>query len=671
MRITLLSFLYFLSPFFLLDSNCINTILCNEESVSISLKKDKIALIVAISEYAENTGWPSINANRDARLVKYALMQQGFEKDNITIIQNEKATKAGIINAIETHLIKKAKRGGVAVFHFSGHGQQVMDNKGDELDGFDEAIVPYDSPLHFQKGVYEGENLIRDEELGIKMTSLRKKLGKEGNLLLILDSCHSGTGTRGLATARGTDVIMADSQYISTNKSQIVDVNSLDLADSEDDNLATMVSFFGASANELNYETVNDKGEEVGSLSYAFSQVFAEAKKEATYKSIFEQIQIRMNSLAPNQTPQAEGRLDQQILGGKILGKLNYFKMTPDDWIDGKELSLSSGLLSKLFPGTKLGFYPEGTRDLKKSKPIAEGIVKEADLLSCVIKLNNVPDSRTLQSARIFIIEHHYGNLEVLVKVDLEESELKSALLQSFSEFSMIQVVDEKPDLLIEKVSSSLFQLITKDEYSLFLSKNRSSTARISQKLTTTILDFVQCKFLRTLEMEEEELDLRLKLLFIEKSSNISKPAAFKTEAMNRFKVGDKFKLEIQNNGTIGAYYSVLDIQPDNKIGVLIPNDCSKRTAKELYIDPGEKQVFDCTFEIYPPLGTDVLKLIATRDPLDLSAIESSRGQTDTAERHPFEKIFAASYFYNNRGSGNFSLFPEISIYSKVYVIEE
>ena len=641
------------------------------------LKKNKIALIITINEYQENSGWSSINANNDAPLVKYALMQQGFEEKDIAIIQNEAATKAGIFKAIEDHLIKKAKSGGVAVFHFSGHGQQVQDQNDDELDGYDEAIVPYDSPMHFQKGVYEGENLIRDEELGNLMTRLRKKLGKNGNLLLILDSCHSGTGTRGLATARGTDIIMADSGYINSNKNRVSNDRALDKAEGvNEEKLASMAAFFGSSADELNYETISAEGKEVGSLSYAFSQTFADASKEMTYQSVFEQITIRMSTLAPRQTPQAEGQLDQQILGGKILGKLKYFKLSADDYIYGQELSLSSGILSNLFPGTKVGVYPDGTRDLSKAIPIAEGVVKEAEMLSCLIELNNAIGLEELRSCRIFVIEQHYGDLSVHLKIDLEESDLKTDLIQNLAEFPMIKVVKDQPDLLLETKPSKeeekpLIQLITNDEYQLFLSDSKASTARIVRQITETILEYVQCKFLRTLEMKETELDVRLTFISLEKKANGFQEDSNNSDEMNRFRVGDKFKLEIQNHGSLGAYYTVLDIQPDNKIGVLIPNNCSKRTAKELYIEPGEKQEFDCIFEAYPPLGTDVLKLIATPEPLDLTTIESSRGQSDLENSHPFEIFFAASYFYNNRGAGNFSLFPEISIFSKVFVIEE
>ncbi|MBK9017589.1 MAG: hypothetical protein IPM82_28060 [Saprospiraceae bacterium] len=73
-------------------------------------KKSSIALIVAISQYDQKTGWPTLNAQNDVPLIKYALLQQGFDERDITVIQNEQATKSGILKAIETQLIEKAQK---------------------------------------------------------------------------------------------------------------------------------------------------------------------------------------------------------------------------------------------------------------------------------------------------------------------------------------------------------------------------------------------------------------------------------------------------------------------------------------------------------------------------------------------------------------------------------
>ena len=96
--------------------------------------------------------------------------------------------------------------GDIVVLHYSGHGQQIYDDDGDEIDGYDEAIIPYDGKISFKTGKYGGENHLRDDELGRMINQIRKKIGQAGDVIVILDSCHSGTATRDFSPSRGTDI---------------------------------------------------------------------------------------------------------------------------------------------------------------------------------------------------------------------------------------------------------------------------------------------------------------------------------------------------------------------------------------------------------------------------------------------------------------------------------
>jgi len=101
------------------------------------------------------------------------------------ILTDARATKAAIINGFKW-LIKGAKKGDVLVFHYSGHGSQVADVSGDELDGKDETICPHD---------FATAGMIKDDDFRGLLSGLPAGV----NLDIILDSCHSGTGTRELA----------------------------------------------------------------------------------------------------------------------------------------------------------------------------------------------------------------------------------------------------------------------------------------------------------------------------------------------------------------------------------------------------------------------------------------------------------------------------------------
>lgn len=92
------------------------------------------------------------------------------------------ATRERILAALE-QMRAKVGIGGRAVFTYSGHGTFTPDLDGDEVDGFDEAFVPYD---------YAREGLFTDDDL--YRVAGKRRMGSRW--VTISDSCHSGTMTR-------------------------------------------------------------------------------------------------------------------------------------------------------------------------------------------------------------------------------------------------------------------------------------------------------------------------------------------------------------------------------------------------------------------------------------------------------------------------------------------
>ena len=159
----------------------------------------KFALLVGIDHYGlrytpqvpSGEQWSTLDGTgNDVKLLKQELERRGFD---VKVLLNEEATHTGLVDAFRSQLVDKvqAGRGDVVFFHYSGHGQQVPDNNGppDEADGYDESLVPFDN-----KGTKNYANHIRDDELGVLIAETAKKTD---NILISLDSCHSGTATRG------------------------------------------------------------------------------------------------------------------------------------------------------------------------------------------------------------------------------------------------------------------------------------------------------------------------------------------------------------------------------------------------------------------------------------------------------------------------------------------
>lgn len=273
-------------------------------TLSVSAQ-NKIALIVGISTYSPSTGWKTIHTEQDVVMTKATLIKQGFHDSNILVLQNELATKANILLNLEQNLLKKARKDDLIYFHFSGHGQQMIDLEGDELDRLDECIVPYDASKTYKPGVYQGELHLRDDELAQAFQKIRKKIGPNGQLIQVIDACHSGTGLRSeMDGVRGTNALMAPKNYLSCASSDEKE-ELLELQQGED--LAPIVGFFGSKANELNYEcTIN--GQKMGSLTYALCKHFSTMGPESTYKGLFDKVRQEMYALAPNQNPLRGGR---------------------------------------------------------------------------------------------------------------------------------------------------------------------------------------------------------------------------------------------------------------------------------------------------------------------------------------------------------------------------
>ena len=109
----------------------------------------------------------------------------GFVLRNFTVLTDENATRDHLIAALN-QLVQVTGPADTVYFHYSGHGSQVQDVNGDETDGLDETIVPQD-------GRSVGVRDIVDDELDAIFSRLRAR-----SAVIVLDSCHSGTGTRAL-----------------------------------------------------------------------------------------------------------------------------------------------------------------------------------------------------------------------------------------------------------------------------------------------------------------------------------------------------------------------------------------------------------------------------------------------------------------------------------------
>lgn len=138
------------------------------------------ALCVGIDDYPTS---PLHGCVADADAWGATLGELGFQ---VSSLKNAAATRDSILTELKT-LIDTSKAGDVVVFQFAGHGTEVDDLDGDEVDGTngpkDEALCPYD--------IAEGAFVIDDDIADIFLN-----IPQGVNVTCFIDCCHSGSITR-------------------------------------------------------------------------------------------------------------------------------------------------------------------------------------------------------------------------------------------------------------------------------------------------------------------------------------------------------------------------------------------------------------------------------------------------------------------------------------------
>lgn len=175
--------------------------------------KTRRAMVIGLGTQLDKS-WCKINGDRDVPLVVDMLRANAFT--DISTLVNTQATKAGIVNAFNS-LIARSQAGDIIYIHFSGHGQKMTDLNGDEGDGYDEAWIPYDAFLKYcDKDT--GDKHLCDDEIAGFLTRLRAKVGKNGEIAVVVDACHSGSSTREVEETRDIVVRGADVDFIIPGK---------------------------------------------------------------------------------------------------------------------------------------------------------------------------------------------------------------------------------------------------------------------------------------------------------------------------------------------------------------------------------------------------------------------------------------------------------------------
>lgn len=285
----------------------------------------KKALLAGINKYGG--GNDLRGCVNDCLLMHKILTEKyAFPTSDLRLISDKECTKKNIINNLK-QLSMDVKAGDTVLFHYSGHGSQVVSDDQQnttEADGRDEIICPVD---------LDWNDPFRDHDLG----AVFKAIPECVHILVILDCCHSGTGLRNMIKKDLDQYTERDqiNRFLPPPPSNILsnplitlddDLNFI-VPDFDEKDIRTQKNKFvvqtceqaqtilisGCQDNQTSADAYIG-GRYHGALTYVLVKTLIDLNFKPSYIDIIIELNKRMDKYQFEQNPQLEGRENALVL---------------------------------------------------------------------------------------------------------------------------------------------------------------------------------------------------------------------------------------------------------------------------------------------------------------------------------------------------------------------
>ena len=323
-------------------------------------RRTKHALLVGIDAYPFFPPENQLNGCvHDSELMAEVLEKRfRFARRRMRSLHDSSATRADILEAMED-LLREVGEGDIVVFHYSGHGSQMLSSDPREGDGLDETLVPYDSG---RRGHPNRD--IRDKEIHDWILRLQRRTDA---ITLIFDSCHSGGAVRSLNERRVEPDLRPPGGGLEPPRT-VRSAVPFAPAPSEDRGtsgwLPTNPRFVLIAASRDSESACELPAAEAGGIAYgAFTyhlcRELLAAQPDATYRDVFELSAPHVSQRFPHQHPQLEGMRDRHLFEVRVT--------TPDPYVSVEERSddvatLAGGVAHGLTVGSRWNVFPPGSK---------------------------------------------------------------------------------------------------------------------------------------------------------------------------------------------------------------------------------------------------------------------------------------------------------------------
>ena len=584
----------------------------------------KRAVLIGINDYKAKAVPSLFGSVNDVAAVKQILLTRwGFSPENIQTLTDKEATRAAILNALR-QIVRESGPEDTVVVHYSGHGSQVQDLNGDEEDGLDETLVPYD-------GRTPGVTDIVDDELDQIFSGLRAK-----SVLIVLDSCHSGTATRSVEfRARG---VPQDDRIDLYRESTISTRAIVPRVESH------FLVMSGAAANEQALDGPIE-GEYHGIFSHALTKTLATAAPNATPREVFAGIAQELTRLRTKfgmttmPEPQLEGppdQIDHPLLVSRSVDEPGAANQSRLAWIEtqpasGGGLTLVNGALLGASPGSTWSIYGPADTTFTPGHAIAVATVVANAGTDARATLQ--PATAQIQSgSRAVLLMSGPGGLRVPVRlVDVPASRrarIEDLLRRSIKNVELVAA--GKPARFLIDARDEKLRLLTSDGGQVLGTFDVNSDQWVAEVGRVISRSATSSELLA---VDNPSAQLRVTAQVAGANPNTSrdivlvatvKPAQLHIRGANEPRSAQN-SLQIAVTVSSPAYLTIVDVDSEGNTNLLFPNSYQRPDfwpdgrvpSDRILMFPdslvsGSRAGF--FWDYGPPIGTDTIRIFASTD---------------------------------------------------------
>lgn len=619
----------------------------------------------------------------DERLIRLTASRGGGDNPSSrgsggkpSLIEDEKPTEPpeqwptyrNIVRAFRK-LEKSARPGEQVYIHYSGHGGKVKTLRRHRalIPGrwIDEALVPTD--LGNDEGRY-----LRDIELAFL---LQKLVAKGLYVTIVLDSCHSGSatrgeevGVRGQTPANKEDVrgsasiddrpkpsLVASDEELADNWQRLSKPSDRDVYVGSDwlPDPQGYVLLAACRSNEGAHEYSFDGVNKEGALTYWFLDSLKKFGDGVTYQRLHRYIHTKVSEqfrLREPQNPQLEGEGDRVLFGREPVQAPHAFSVINAD-VARRQVTLSAGRVHGLGAGARFALYSTGQVDFKQSeRRLAIAEITEPGITSSLARLVGRSLHRHVEQGDQAVLlgpgtDTPRYTVGVIAKEKLVEQ--IAQLLRRHNE-GYVQLIEanEKTDFIINVSPHDHFRICDSSGTEIPNLRPALSVAdrNAPQRVVKRLLHLAQYRNVRELENLDPFSPLLRKfsveLLGVQGDYKMGEPLrphpVAEAHGTPSVRVGEWIFLRARNRYTtvegITLNVTVLNLRPDWSIRQVFPS----RAGLFDTLEPTQELSVPLRFELPDGYdeGIDVIKFVATVTPADFHFFELPPLDTPTALDH-------------------------------------